>query len=158
MASSKLNYFLLRSFFIVLFFIGCGERDDFVFPEVYMYATLNVQTDAEYMLLAQPGSSLAITMHPNGNSTIGYNNNGIIVFNNGDDSRPFYAFDRTCPHDLPANYALECDGSMATCPHCGSVYVLPGEGIPSSNSVSRRYLKQYRTSYNINTGTLVISN
>jgi hypothetical protein len=98
---------------------------------------------------------MEITNHPNGDATIGYDNNGIIIYNNGD---MFYAFDRTCPNDLPSSVPISCDGSLATCPVCKSVYVLPSEGLPSTGSLAKYYLKSYYTSYNKNTGVLHISN
>lgn len=158
MINSKLKFFSLQVIFISLFFAGCTDRNEFEFPVVYMYASLNVLTDAEYMSLSQTGNSLEILTHPNGDVSLGYDNNGIIIFNNGDSREPFYAFDRTCPHDLPGSFAIECNGNIATCPQCESVYVFPSEGIPATGSVSKYYLKKYRTSYNPNTGLLTISN
>jgi hypothetical protein len=112
------------------------------------------------MPLSQIGNSMEITNHPNGNPTIGYDNNGIIVYNNGDEYETYYAFDRTCPNDLPESVAVSLDDSKATatCPKCGSVFVLPSEGLPSSGSVSKHALKKYRTYFNPNTGELIISN
>lgn len=158
MIRSKLKYFSVTIIFLLLFLPGCGERDEFEFPVVDMYATLNVLTDVEFMSLSAAGNSIEIISHPNGDVSIGYDNNGIIVYNTGDFQYPFYAFDRTCPHDLPESIAVSCDGSLAVCSKCKSVYVLPSEGYPSSESVSLRHLKKYRTSYNPNTGVLTISN
>ena len=123
-----------------------------------MYVDMNIQTDPEFMLLLQPATSMEITTHPNGDATIGYDNNGIIVYNTGDYREPFYAFDRTCPNELPESVAIELDGNMAVCPVCNSVYMLPSEGIPAIGSASKYYLKKYHTSYNPNTGDLIISN
>lgn len=133
----------------------CGNKDEFEFPPVYLNVTMNLLTDPEFLTLNSPGESMDIIYHPNGDVTIGYDNNGIIVYNNGDE---FYAYDRTCPHDLPNSVAISSDGSMATCPVCNSIYVLPSEGLPSTGSVSKYYLKRYHTSYNVNTGVLYISN
>jgi nitrite reductase/ring-hydroxylating ferredoxin subunit len=152
---SKLKFFLFICIIGVFLASGCENTDKFQFPPVYLSVSINLINDPEFLSLQQASASMEITRHPNGESTIGYANNGIIVYNNGDE---FYAFDRTCPHDLPASVAISLDGSMAKCPKCGSVYVLPSAGLPASGSVSKYYLKQYHTSYNINTGVLFIGN
>ncbi|MBN1118785.1 MAG: hypothetical protein JXA77_16355 [Bacteroidales bacterium] len=139
------------------FAVRCNNEDPFEFPLVYLNASINIFTDPEFISLIAPGNSLEITHHPNGDASIGYNNNGIIVYNSGDDKEPFYAFDRTCPHDLPASVAINSNGSSATCPECGSQFVFPSEGQPSIGSASKYYLKKYKTYYNPNTGDLVIT-
>jgi hypothetical protein len=155
---SKLKFFSLTIVFLILFLTGCGERDDFEFPAVYISVSINISNDAEFMSLSSPGNSLDIIGHPNGDISLGYDNNGIIVYNSGDYKEPFYAFDRTCPNDLPESIAISSDGSQATCPKCKSVYVLSVEGYPANGSVSKHYLKKYHTSYNPNSGELIISN
>ena len=112
-----------------------------------MNVVINVQTDAEFMRLLTPSSSMIITKHPNGEVSLGYDNNGIIIFNTGLSDEPFYAFDRTCPHDIATGVALDLDGSVARCPVCKSEFLLPSEGLPAKGSVSKYYMKKYRATY-----------
>ena len=158
MARSKIIYFLLTLVLVVIFSTKCDDGDQFQFPLVYMNVSINIKTDPEFISLMVSGNSQEIIYHPNGDNTIGYDNNGIIVYNTGDDREPFFAFDRTCPHDLPESYAIESDVSSATCPNCGSMFVFPSEGQPSIGSPSKYFLKKYRVTYNPNTGLLQITN
>ena len=63
-------------------------------------------------------------------------------------------------HDLPVSVSVEVinNGSSARCPRCASVFVLASEGQPATGSVSRYYLKKYRTTFNPNTGDLQVYN
>ena len=157
MLISKLIHFSLIPIVVICLSSACDRPDEFRFPYVEMNITMNILTDAEFISLQAPSMSLEIINHPNGNTTIGYDNNGIILFNSGDYNEPFYAFDRTCPHDLPKSIAIELDGSVAICPSCKSVYVLPSEGQPTKGSVSKYFLHKYRTNYYPN-GNLFIGN
>lgn len=157
MLRSKLVHFCLTLTLLLVFTVSCGETDNFKFPQVYLNVTINVK-QAGFITLDVPGNSQEILVHPNGESSIGFDNNGIVVYNTGDDREPFYAFDRTCPHDLPGSVAVKSNGNNAKCPKCGSVYVFPSEGQPSTGSVSKYFLEKYRTYYNPNTGDLRIQN
>ena len=158
MARSKITFFSLTVIFLACLLARCDNKDPFEFPVVYLDVTINISTDPEFMVLAGAGNSIELTKHPNGDNSIGYDNNGIIVYNTGYDLDPYYAFDRTCPHDLPESIAVESNGNSATCPQCGSVYVFPSDGQPAIGSVSKYYLKKYKTYFNPNTGELRITN
>jgi hypothetical protein len=141
---SKLIHFFLILLLSWLLPIGCNDKDKFEFPYVYMNVSINVDTDPEFANIRLPSGALEVTKHPNGLTTLGYDNNGIIIYHGID---RFYAFDRTCPNDLPASVAVVLDGNTAKCPTCNSVYVLPSEGQPAAGSVSRYLLHQYSTYY-----------
>lgn len=158
MAKSKIVHFLLTLVLLAIFSAKCDNGDRFQFPVTYINVSINILTDPEFISLMSAGISQEIIYHPNGDVSIGYDNNGIIIYNSGDDRELFYAFDRTCPHDLPESVAIESDGSSATCPTCGSVFVFPSLGQPSIGSPSKYFLKKYKTYYNPNTGLLQITN
>ncbi len=154
----KIVHFLLTLILLAVFSAKCDNEDRFQFPNVYLNVSINLLTDPEFISLRSAGNSQEIIYHPNGDNTIGYDNNGIIIYNSGDDRELFYAFDRTCPHDLPESVAIESNGSSATCPSCESVFVFPSLGQPAFGSVSKYFLKKYNTYYNPNTGVLQITN
>ncbi len=149
-------------FFIITFscnlFEGCRKDDGDVIPDVYVNITINVLTDPEFIELRAPGNSEIVSHSSVGLTTLGYKNNGLIIYNAGDD---FYAFDRTCTHEFPdENIAVELvdHGGTAVCPVCGSVYVLPSDGLPTLDGPAIYPLKSYSTYYNPNTGQLQIYN
>ena len=62
-----------------------------------------------------------------------------------------------CPDNK--NIAVEISGdNLATCPSCGSVYVLSSIGAPTLDSPAKWPLKKYQAIYNPNNGELIISN
>lgn len=141
---SKLIQIFLILLIAIFTTVSCNDPDKFEFPYVYMNATINVDTDPEFAELRLPSGAVEIANHPNGRSSLGYDNNGIIVYHGIDG---FYTFDRTCPHDLPQSVAIVLDGNTAVCPVCKSVYVLPSEGQPAYGSVSKYFLHQYNCYY-----------
>ncbi len=99
---------------------------------------------------------MVITNNTLGVLNLGYNNNGVIVYNAGGE---FYAFDRTCPYDYPVSIIVESDqSSTATCPECGSIFVLPSLGNPTVDGPATFPLKEYKTLYNPNNGDLTVFN
>jgi nitrite reductase/ring-hydroxylating ferredoxin subunit len=42
----------------------------------------------------------------------------------------YYAFDAACTHEISIDCKITCDGVMATCPCCGSQFVLLSGGNP----------------------------
>ncbi len=114
--------------------------------------------DPEFYFLQTQGSSAIIESFTIGALSLGYNNNGVIIYNEG--FNEFVAFDCTCPFDLPSNVSVELseiDG-VATCPVCSSQYVFQSMGVPTLDSPAKWPLKEYNTFYNPNTGDLIISN
>ena len=104
-------------------------------------------SDPEFINLTSIGSDTVDANTNNwGSGAAGFDGNGIIVFNGGDD---FYAFDRTCPHDYDANgmsVKVIIDFTIAVCPYCGTTYSLSASGTPASG-VGKYPLKNYKTSF-----------
>lgn len=157
MKHSNLHFFLIFSLLLVLFSSSCQKEEQHPVPNVYINFIINLQDDPEFYHLRFQGTSVVITSSTIGTLSLGFNDNGIIIYNAGDGE--FYAFDRTCPHDLPESIAVESDGNnLATCPQCGSIYVFPSMGAPTLDSPAKWPLKTYHAFYNPNTGDLKISN
>ncbi len=150
---SKIVFFYSSLVFLLL--TTCDKPDPFEIPGVYLDFSINPLTDVEFFDLQAAGSSANITAQSVGEVSLGYNNNGVIIFNGGD---RYYAFDRTCTYEFPVNVRVEATGSSAKCPECGSVYVLPSMAFPAQGSLSRHPLKEYRTQYNPSTGWLRVYN
>jgi hypothetical protein len=157
MRKSKIHFFTIPLLFLVLF-SSCRREDEHPIPNVYINFTINPLYDPEFYFLQTQGSSVVVKSYTIGALSLGYNDNGVIIYNSG--FYEFLAFDCTCPYDLPVNVAVEIseiDG-VATCPVCGSQYVFPSMGVPTMDSPAKWPLKEYNTFYNPNTGDLVISN
>ncbi|MGD2034929.1 MAG: hypothetical protein PVF73_07730 [Bacteroidales bacterium] len=157
MKNTKLSYF---SYFCILFLSlpsGCEKYKNHPIPEVYLNFSINILYDPEFIRLQAQNNSMVITNNTLGILSLGYNNNGILVYNAGGE---FYAFDRTCPYDYPESIIVESDGTsgIATCPVCGSVYVLPSRGAPSLEGPATFPLKEYNAFYNPNTGNVNVYN
>ena len=154
---SKSTLILVFSSALLLISSSCEEEQQHPIPDVYINFTINLFDDPEYFRLNSQGATAIITSSNLGVLNLGYLNNGVIIHNNGDGE--FFAFDRTCPHDLPESVALETDpySVLATCPKCGSIYVLTSMGAPAEGSVSNWVLKRYQAVFNPNTGDLMVS-
>jgi nitrite reductase/ring-hydroxylating ferredoxin subunit len=152
---SKISFFCLIPVFLIS--VKCDNPDQFEIPGVYLRFSINIDNDVEYYGLQAAGSSMEITAQAVGITSLGYDNNGVIVFNNGGDE--FYAFDRTCPYEFPESIAVNTEGAgSAKCPKCGSIYIFSALGIPADGSPSKYGLKEYRTEYNVATGSLLVYN
>jgi len=157
MKQSNLHIFLIITFIPFIISLSCRPEEKHPVPDIYVNFNINLQTDPEYYILRTQGTSVVVTSSAFGGLNIGYDNNGIIVYNAGGE---YYAFDRTCPFDFPESVTIEVDGtgSTGTCPRCSSIYVFPAMGLPADGSVSDWPLKTYNAFYNPNTGDLFISN
>lgn len=146
---SKLRIFFV--FFALILYSCENERND-VIPDVYVDFTMDLN-DIEFTNLLSAFGSVYINSNTNnwGPKAGGYDGNGLIIFNTYDDSYPFYAYDRTCPHDYYTNSLSVkvnvVDIIYAECPRCKSRYALTNGGTPLSDAVSRYPLKNYRTTY-----------
>lgn len=85
---------------------------------------------------------------------------GIIILNNfGDSNFPFLAFDATCTYEVSSQIrvkVLENGTGIATCPQCGSQFLIfGGNGTPIKGPAVEP-LRQYKTSYT--TGRIVVRN
>ena len=156
MRFSNLHIFLVLSNLSLLLF-SCDRAEKHPLPGVPVNFIINVYNDAEFIKLRAIGNSQEIKAYMLGYATLGYDNNGVIVYNNSGDE--YYAFDMTCPFDLPNSVAVELDGSsVAICPQCGTHYILPSNGYPSTEGPGKWPLKQYRAFFNPNTGDVQVSN
>lgn len=142
---SKIGFFLFSLAFIVSM-SSCSKAKNDVIPDVYVNFTLDID-DPEFVNLTAIGCDTVDARTNNwGTGAAGFNGNGIIIYNGGDD---FYAFDRTCPHDYEINglsVKVKADFTIATCPQCGTIYSLSAAGTPASG-VGQYPLKNYRTSF-----------
>ena len=141
---------------MTLILVKCDNNEKSQIPVVFIDFSINIQQDVEYYNLQAAGNSQIIDATSVGLISVGYDNNGIIIYNAGD---AFHAFDRTCPHEFPVSIAVDCDGGgSAECPECGSIYVLPSLGVPAQGSPSKFPLKEYRVEYFSATGVLHVYN
>ena len=152
---SKLRIILLI-FTLNLISISCDKMTSSIIPDVPVHVTINVINDSEYFNLRVPGNADTISRTVGG-YPVGYMGNGIIVYRYSEDL--FYAFDRTCTYQVDKHVAVNLqDNSFAKCPVCNSVYILAGEGAPTTAGPSKYPLKEYRTTFYPGTGDLVIEN
>ena len=158
MKHSKLHFFLIFILFLTLFPGSCRQEEQYPIPDVYVNFSINLFDDPEFYMLRTQGTSVVVTSSTIGAYNVGYDDNGIIIYNAGGDE--FYAFDRTCPFDIPESVAIDVDGSgtFGTCPRCNSVYIFLSMGLPATGSASKWPLRNYRTFYNPSTGDLFVSN
>jgi hypothetical protein len=156
MNKTNLQKICLCASMLVILSFSCTKEKEQIIPTVYVSFSINIQTDPTFIQLQALGNSYIVRYYDiNNANTLGYNNNGIIVYNNGD---IFYAFDCTCPYDFPKSVAVTTDAAIAECPVCHTRYVLPSSGLPDIEGPGVYPLKEYRTSYNINTGELSVFN
>jgi Rieske Fe-S protein len=154
----NLHIFYLISIFLLPLSSSCNKETNESIPDVYVSFTINIFIDPEFMSLQVQNNSIAINNNTIGAQTLGYNNNGIIVYNTG--GNEFYAFDCTCPYDFPKSVkvsSIDNDG-IVNCPVCHSTYLLQSSGMPTTQGPAVYPLKEYKTSYNPNSGDLYISN
>ncbi|MBN1415091.1 MAG: hypothetical protein JW973_08335 [Bacteroidales bacterium] len=131
---------------------GCVEETDDVVPDVPVNVTLPL---IHYNL--SPASSLIVTSQMVSTVSLGYDNNGIIVYR---DISEFYAYDRTCPYHIEKSIAVEISDNplYAECPVCHSKYQLWFNGFPTDSGPARNPLKSYHVTYYPNSNTLHIYN
>ena len=158
MRLSKLHIFLLTFILFVCLSSSCEKHKQHPVPSTYANFMINIQTDPEFIRLAAPGNAMEISGFMVNSLSLGYDDNGVIIYNAGDNE--FYVFDRTCPYDMPESVAVETDGTgtFATCPVCGTQYVLPSMGSPTTNGPGIWPLREFKVFYNQNTGVLSVYN
>jgi Rieske Fe-S protein len=124
--------------FLLMFLNGC--KDDYESAIPYVYVNMAV-IPTNYIEFNIPGGAYVF-------ANAGYG--GIIVFRDlVDSSNPFLAFDACCTHELSPSVRVEVkdDSGVATCPVCGSQFILfGGNGSPIKGPAAEP-LKQYQTSY-----------
>ena len=83
---------------------------------------------------------------------------GLIIFRDlVDSSNPFLAFDATCTYEVSSLIRVKSDGNgIATCPKCGSQFILFGGNGSPVKGPAIEPLKQYRTSFD--GGRIIVRN
>jgi nitrite reductase/ring-hydroxylating ferredoxin subunit len=152
----KNNKIFYKSLFFASLFLtlplGCVEEIDEVIPDVPVNVTLPL---IHYNL--SPASSMIVTNQMVSALSLGYDNNGIIIYC---DVSEYYAYDRTCPHHVEKSIPVEISDNplYAECPECHSLFQLWFNGFPTDDSPSKYPLKQYKTTYYPNSNSLHIYN
>lgn len=137
----KISFFL----FILLTAFSCSKKENDVIPDTYVNFTLDLY-DPQFTNALSPqfGSAIILANTNNWPYSGGFNNNGIIIFNGGDQ---FYAYDRTCPHDYSVDGSAVkvtvVDLIYAECPVCKTLYGLTIGGNPVEGP-GKYPLKNYR--------------
>ena len=150
MKHSNVHFFYLSCIFLFLNSSSCVKDKENIFPYVFVNFTININTDPEFIRLQAQNNYLLILYHTIGYTSLGYGNNGIIVYNAAGGN--FYAFDATCPYDLPETIGV------VECPKCHSRYVLSGTGMPTIKGPASYPLHEYRAYCNPTTGDLNVRN
>jgi hypothetical protein len=152
----KNSKYLYKSLLITGLFLtlplGCAEEIDDVVPDVPVNVTLQL---IHYNL--SPASSMIVTNDMVSALSLGYNNNGLIIYC---DVSEYYAYDRTCPYHVEKSIPVEISDNplYAECPVCHSRFQLWFNGFPTDEGPSKYPLKQYRTTYYPNSNSLHIYN
>jgi hypothetical protein len=147
--SNLITFFLFVSFLVIT--SSCNKDKYDVIPDVYVDFTIRFD-DPQFWNISTPTTSVIVTSDKMANWTgsIGYDNNGIIVYNSGDEfGHRFYAYDRTCPNcykNAALSIIVNTDGGYtAVCPECGTTYLLPSNGTPTAAGPGNYMLKNYHT-------------
>ncbi len=140
---------------LIIFFIffalipySCENEKNDVIPDVYVDFTM----DLDFYPSLTTSSSVIVDKNdiriPKREYAGGFNGNGIIIFNADDQYIPFYALDRTCPHDFSidgSSVKVKIDFMLAICPKCNTTYSLLGGYVISGPG--KYYLKNYHTQF-----------
>ena len=128
---------IAQLFLIAVFIIGpvsCNKDSNTLIPWVPVSIQISL---ANHIDLNAPGGYIYFPDQ-------GYA--GIIVYCVDNVSQQYYAFDAACTHDVSKNCSLltkgAIEGNIATCPCCGSKYILFGGGYVL-NGPAKDPLKQY---------------
>ena len=121
--------------FVFLFPVSCEKEYEGRIP--YVPVNINVVVSS-YIDLNVPGNYIYF---PN------YGFAGVILFCVDNINRIYYAFDAACTHDISSDCSLleegAIEGVVATCPCCGSKFILFSGG-SVFNGPAIEPLKQYR--------------
>jgi Rieske Fe-S protein len=158
MKHSNVHFFYLICIFLFLNSSSCVKDKENIFPYVYVNFTINLYSDPEFIKLLAQGNSQQIFYYTLGITSLGYGNNGIIVYNVDGDN--FYAFDATCPYDLPEIVGVKSTTTegIYECPKCHSRYVLSGIGMPTVQGPATYPLHDYKAYYYPSSADLNIRN
>lgn len=144
--SNLLYFFILFSLCISI--CSCSSNSVDV-NEIVPYRQINAHIDLTYYNQLTNNSAMYFDFIEG--RSLGYKDHGIIVFRtNGQ----YYAYDATCTHDVETEEHVELNdpndddawNNGATCPVCGSEFILSTGAAPTSESIAIHPLKSYRTS------------
>ena len=139
---------ILICIFILASTYGC--KDDYNSQVPYVYVDMNFPS-SNYIELDIPGGAIYIK-----NAGFG----GIIIVNNfGDSTNPLLAFDATCTFEVSSTARVEVKdmgSGIATCPKCGSQFMIFGSNGSPIKGPAIEPLKQYQA---LNTnGRIIVRN
>jgi nitrite reductase/ring-hydroxylating ferredoxin subunit len=158
MNNSNVHFFYLACIFLFLNSSSCVKDKQQIFPYIYVSFTINPFTDPTFTSLQAQGNAQTVSRYDIGYATLGYGNNGIIVYNAG--GGVIYAFDATCPNDLPETKGVIPTTTLGVfeCPKCHSRYVLSSDGMPTTAGPAVYPLHTYNAYYNPNTRDINVRN
>ena len=151
-AISKLRFFFIITIGMI-WYQSCTKEPLDVVPDTYVNITLiNIPSQIGI------NQSMIITNMMASVNSLGYDNNGIILYRNSQNE--YFAYDRTCTYHVEESIPVIVwtNPLFAICPQCSTKYQLYWSGIPADEGPSIYPLKQYKTSYNPNTFELHIAN
>jgi len=131
----KLIKTVLLCFFLLTGINGC--KDDYTSVVPYVRVDMNINP-TNYIEFNIPGGAVYFE---------NYGYGGVIIVNNwGDTTTPFLAFDATCTNEVSSSIRVKVDESgsgIATCPECGSQFMLFGGNGSPIKGPAKEPLKQY---------------
>ncbi len=146
--SRKIYSPLLVIFFVLASTNACKDDYNSVIP--YVHVSMNINP-TNYIELNIPGGSYYFA---------DYGFGGVIIVNNwGDDTTPYLAFDAACTHEVSSLVRvadLENGGGTATCPECGSQFMIFGGNGSPLKGPAKEPLKQYHAISS--NGRIIVSN
>ncbi len=137
---------ILLCFFLLAGSNSCKDDNSSVIPYVYVNMNINPNNLIE---LNVPYGSYYFAEKGFG---------GIILFRDlTDNSNPYFAFDAACTNEVLSTVRVEADASgIATCPECGSRFLLVGGYGTPVKGPAVQPLRQYHTYYT--GGRIIITN
>jgi len=114
--------FLIPALLAVMLTLSCDEDKNRIIPFVSVAFNVDLKIWND---LTVPGNSVVFP---------GAGYAGVIVYCEFEGS--YYAYDAACTHEVSQTCSLKTEGILATCPCCGSKYILLGSALPSSGPAS----------------------
>lgn len=117
-----------------------------------VYMEINILAEYPHFVPTNTGAYLTFTQRRYSTEAVGYG--GLLLYI-GLDSQ-YHAFDMACPACLNPKKPIQPDGIYAVCPLCYEHYDISyGVGSPTKG-IAREPLRHYSTSYNPQTGKLIV--
>lgn len=137
---------LLGSLLLLPGINGCKDDYTSVVPYVYINFSINPTNFIEFNI---PGGSYYFPAPGFG---------GILIYRDiVDSTNPYLTFDTACTYEVSSSTRVTTDGSgIATCPVCGSQFILIGGSGNPIKGPAVQPLRQYKTYYS--GGRIVVRN